>query len=627
MSCYSKENLNKNDYNNVCKSHSARSDREIYRICPSKLSKRELEDLYFSLLENNLELKRTVNGQHDTIKGLSTKVQRMTTAQRLLQGKEFKDCCVGSKFVINEQRESITELRRANQKLSDKLQQLNMRLCSAKQFHRKSPSQASTSRCVRCATVTTGAPMMRSPMSPNSVQTEDDRNNKGCSQLTCDENKCKTAMQELKMKIANLQEELNMVHEDYSARLSRLETEVLDVRRENVRVSGERTASLHQLETSLQKNGEVLAEYRTAEARCAELEAQLVVERRRVAELETQLKAANMSDKVNRTIEDRLSSINETNGTTKSATNGTPKSNISGITNFPHRTFNGTTKTKGITRATSGAMSRTMASSTLKTIPNSTTKSVTNGTTKSTTNGITRSTTNGTNKSTTNGITKPTTNGTTKATPKGTPVVAIPNVPQATATTTEITDAKAKTNETTTTDANISSNVVTDDNMTTDVTKTATTDDNIPTQATETATTKDYSPTSATSDDNIPTNATTDDNIPIIATKTATTDGTGSPTRDTQETADSSSKPTCQCIEIIDDKPNTAARESVTKESKPHDCDCTSNQMLEAGLAGASSTSATKEDSRCRKCCYKELDVRVMESIAKVSYIYKRKSC
>lgn len=107
MSCYSKENLNRNDYNNVCKSHSARSDREIYRICPSKLSKRELEDLYFSLLENNLELKRTVNGQQDKIKGLSSKVQRMTTAQRLLQTKEYKDCCVGSKFLINEQRESL----------------------------------------------------------------------------------------------------------------------------------------------------------------------------------------------------------------------------------------------------------------------------------------------------------------------------------------------------------------------------------------------------------------------------------------------------------------------------------------------------------------------------------------
>lgn len=66
-------------------------------------------------------------------------------------------------------------------------------------------------------------------------------------------------------------QELSLVHEDYSARLTRLETEVMDVRRENARVAGERTASLHQLETEMQKNGEVMAEYRTAEARCGML--------------------------------------------------------------------------------------------------------------------------------------------------------------------------------------------------------------------------------------------------------------------------------------------------------------------------------------------------------------------
>ncbi|KAH9631636.1 hypothetical protein HF086_006628 [Spodoptera exigua] len=112
------------------------------------------------------------------------------------------------------------------------------------------------------------------------------------------------------MKIVNLQEELGMVHEDYSSRLGRLESEVSAVRRENVRVVGERSASLQQLHASLQQHGDLVARCRMLEARCAELEAQLTIEKRRVAELEVHLKAANMSDKVNRTIEDHLININ-----------------------------------------------------------------------------------------------------------------------------------------------------------------------------------------------------------------------------------------------------------------------------------------------------------------------------
>lgn len=76
----------------------------MYRICPSKLSKRELEDLYFALLENNLELKKTINVQQDKIKVLSTRLQRMTVVQKNVAGKE-KDCCV-SKAVASEQKES-----------------------------------------------------------------------------------------------------------------------------------------------------------------------------------------------------------------------------------------------------------------------------------------------------------------------------------------------------------------------------------------------------------------------------------------------------------------------------------------------------------------------------------------
>lgn len=77
---------------------------DFYRVCPSKLSKRELEDMYFALVENNMDLKKTVNGQREQIKLLNTKVQRML-AQRPTTTRELKECCINNKAIINEQKE------------------------------------------------------------------------------------------------------------------------------------------------------------------------------------------------------------------------------------------------------------------------------------------------------------------------------------------------------------------------------------------------------------------------------------------------------------------------------------------------------------------------------------------
>lgn len=77
---------------------------DLFRVCPSKLSRRELEDLYFSLIENNTHLKKTLNGQKDQIKVLTTKVNRLT-AQKNALGTQ-KDCCVSTRAIINEQKES-----------------------------------------------------------------------------------------------------------------------------------------------------------------------------------------------------------------------------------------------------------------------------------------------------------------------------------------------------------------------------------------------------------------------------------------------------------------------------------------------------------------------------------------
>lgn len=75
----------------------------MFRICPSKLSKKELEDLYFNLLENNLELKKTINAQQDKIRVLSTQLQRMTNTHDKIMSKEIKESSAGTKVFVDEQ--------------------------------------------------------------------------------------------------------------------------------------------------------------------------------------------------------------------------------------------------------------------------------------------------------------------------------------------------------------------------------------------------------------------------------------------------------------------------------------------------------------------------------------------
>ena len=77
----------------------------MYRVCPSKLSKRELEDLYFTLLENNVELKKTINAQQDKIRMLSTQVQRASNNLEKRISKEMKECCTGTRAFVNEQKD------------------------------------------------------------------------------------------------------------------------------------------------------------------------------------------------------------------------------------------------------------------------------------------------------------------------------------------------------------------------------------------------------------------------------------------------------------------------------------------------------------------------------------------
>ncbi|KAG6445946.1 hypothetical protein O3G_MSEX004171 [Manduca sexta] len=304
----------------VCRSHSARSERDLYRVCPSKLNKRELEDLYFALLENNLELKRTINGQRDQIKTLSTKVQRMSATQKGSFGRESRECCLTTKAVVNEQKDMIAELKKSNERMSERIRLLNMRLCSAKQFVKRSPSQLTT-RCIKCSTQTATSPKNSSSIalttnisesnlkttgvschdlvekdvpSTRSVQTEtNEEHKKEDQEIPCEENKCRTLMEELKQKIINLQEELSTTHMEYSSRIGRLEMEVSS------------------LQARDREGQEIASRLTRAEIRNGELAMELAIEKGKVAELETSVKAAQMSSKVAATIEGHLATINQ----------------------------------------------------------------------------------------------------------------------------------------------------------------------------------------------------------------------------------------------------------------------------------------------------------------------------
>ncbi|XP_047985126.1 sporulation-specific protein 15-like isoform X2 [Leguminivora glycinivorella] len=309
----SSNNLTKSPYekdqndNNMCKKHASRCDKDYYRsVCPSKLSKRELEDLYYSLQENNLELKRTINAQTEKNRILSTKVQRMTSQSKVYTS---KDCCAAAKAIINEQREGIADLTKANEALAERIRKLSTQLCTAKQFLKQVPSNRG---CYKCFATTTNSNKVQSTVSlqnkssasnlksaavsttqieqespstkmaeTNTLENYVEHIEKKDPETVCNENKCRTMVEQFKQKIADLEE------------VSELQSAVLRARSE------------HNL---LPKDSlELVRGLRKSDAEKAELETQLSVEKSKVVELEMQLKAAEISQQVAKTVESHLS--------------------------------------------------------------------------------------------------------------------------------------------------------------------------------------------------------------------------------------------------------------------------------------------------------------------------------
>ncbi|CAG4950606.1 unnamed protein product [Parnassius apollo] len=110
-------------------------------------------------------------------------------------------------------------------------------------------------------------------------------------------------MEELKQKIVALEEELSKTHEEYITRISRLEEEVLTLRQ----TGGLERFTLQQSELQTEQ---LLQRLRAAEARCDDINLQLSIEKGKVFELETRLRAADISTQIAKTIEQHLKNTN-----------------------------------------------------------------------------------------------------------------------------------------------------------------------------------------------------------------------------------------------------------------------------------------------------------------------------
>lgn len=72
----------------------------------TSLSRAELEDLYFTSINSNFELKKTVNDQNEKLKLLSTKLFRLTALQKVYAPKEEVKRHAGGLSLVYEQNET-----------------------------------------------------------------------------------------------------------------------------------------------------------------------------------------------------------------------------------------------------------------------------------------------------------------------------------------------------------------------------------------------------------------------------------------------------------------------------------------------------------------------------------------
>ncbi|GBP12302.1 hypothetical protein EVAR_75747_1 [Eumeta japonica] len=286
----------------ICKIHTDRSNKHLSRISTSKLSKEELEDLYYEIFESNIELKRLVNQQKQTINALNTKVLRMTATRK--SPISSNPCCVDSRVTIREQKEMIQELKLANEKLMEKIRQLKVQLCTKKQFTKTSPNQKTRVRPPLSQTNNLNARNKESETSLIIEVPKEQPREKTSPENLCTENKCVTQMEELKEKINNLEEELNAVQQGYNTRIVTLEEEIGRLSKEEQAARAARVASQAVLTQRQEEAKKLASALRNMETHTNQLSAQLQFEKMKVSDLEMQLKTNRMSNNMFDVIEE-----------------------------------------------------------------------------------------------------------------------------------------------------------------------------------------------------------------------------------------------------------------------------------------------------------------------------------
>ncbi|CAB3240113.1 unnamed protein product [Arctia plantaginis] len=347
------------------------SNQDLYRICPSQLTKHELEDLYFTVLETNIQLRKTINEQQERIKTLCNKTQRKTSALKVLQDEERKNCCVFTNIKVKQQKESLENLRRAHEKTAERVRKLNTQVCSTNHNSRLcSPNcaQNNSSKCIKntastakhlCNSAQISAQaeekhtassakhqchsahmdaqtyekdailqhtyaqteMLRDKLQPAEIKTELQKENveanvktenslkhktpykyhekEGQKDTLCDENRCRTLMDELKLKITHLVEELAQTHKKYSDRISRLEDGVHEYRKENTQMDSKRMVEGQEVSLPSETYwNKLVNNLRNSAAYSADLEVQLEKEKKKVSELLSQLRLSQLHNQL-----------------------------------------------------------------------------------------------------------------------------------------------------------------------------------------------------------------------------------------------------------------------------------------------------------------------------------------
>ncbi|CAB3239525.1 unnamed protein product [Arctia plantaginis] len=314
---------------------------DLYRICPSQLTKHELEDLYFTVLETNIQLRKTINEQQERIKTLCNKTQRKTSALKVLQDEERKNCCVFTNIKVKQQKESLENLRRAHEKTAERVRKLNTQVCSTNHNSRLcSPNcaQNNSSKCIKNTTSTAkhmcnsaqisaqaeekhtastakhqchsahmdAQTYEKDKLQPAEIQTELQNKTpykyhekEGQKDTLCDENRCRTLMDELKLKITHLVEELAQTHKKYSDRISRLEDGVHEYRKENTQMDSKRMVEGQEVSLPSESYwNKLVNNLRNSAAYSADLEVQLEKEKKKVSELLSQLRLSQLHNQL-----------------------------------------------------------------------------------------------------------------------------------------------------------------------------------------------------------------------------------------------------------------------------------------------------------------------------------------